>query len=146
MQVSEVMTKEVCSGSPLTNAAAAAELMWTNNVGSLPIVEEGGRIVGIVTDRDLFIALGTQNRLPSELTLGEVMRREPLICCPDDDLQDALRSMADGNVHRLIVADSGVLTGLLSIDDVVRQVGPDWQDNVARTLKTLTEGQTVVRP
>jgi CBS domain-containing protein len=62
------MTKDVSCGSPGTNVAAAAEIMWAKNCGSLPIVEDGGHVVGMITDRDLFIALGTQNRrLPTYL-------------------------------------------------------------------------------
>jgi CBS domain-containing protein len=145
MQVNEIMSREVCCGSPWTNAAVAAELMWTNNVGSLPIVEVGGKIVGVVTDRDLFIALGTQNRRPSELTMGEVMRREPTICAPADDLRSALKLMGECHAHRLPVAEEGILKGMLSIDDIVREAGPECRDEILGTLTSLSEAQTVVK-
>lgn len=99
MKVSEIMTTEVCCGSPGTNAAAAAEMMWTKNCASLPIVEDGGQVVGIVTDRDLFIALGTQNRRPAELPLGEMMRRDPAVCAPSDDVRKALKTMASEQIR-----------------------------------------------
>ena len=67
MQVEDVMTWGAACCNPGTNAAAAAEIMWTEDCGFLPVLEDSGRVVGIVTDRDLFIALGTQNRIASEL-------------------------------------------------------------------------------
>jgi CBS domain-containing protein len=74
----------------------------------------------MVTDRDLFIALGTQNRKPAEMQVGEVMSKDISMCSPDDDLRTALRMMAQKQAHRLPVVDkNGDLKGILSIDDVV---------------------------
>jgi CBS domain-containing protein len=120
MQVQEIMTKDVSYCSPATNAATAAEIMWNQNCGSLPVVDDGGRVVGIVTDRDLFIALGTKNQRPAELPVGEMMTHDVYLCAAEDDLQTALRRMAQKQVHRLPVVDRrGALKGVLSIDDVV---------------------------
>lgn len=83
MQVQEIMTKDVSCCSPATNAAAVAEMMWTHNCGSLPVVDDGGRVVGIVTDRDLFIALGTKNQRPAELPVGEMMTQDVSLCAPE---------------------------------------------------------------
>jgi len=65
MRVNDVMTKDVSFCNPGTSAAAAAEMMWTQDCGVLPVLEDSGRIAGMVTDRDLFIALGTTNRSAS---------------------------------------------------------------------------------
>src|SRR5215471_17753465 len=120
MQVAEIMTKDVCSCSPGMNAATAAELMWNKNCGSLPIVEDGGRVVGIVTDRDLFLALGTSNRRPAELPLGEIMHKDLALCNPGNDVRNALKTMAQRQLRRLPVVDeAGNLTGILSLGDVV---------------------------
>lgn len=131
MHVHEIMTKDVCCGSPEMNAAVAAEIMWTRGCGLLPIVEDGGRIAGVVTDRDLFIALGTQNRRPADLELRVVMHRRPVTCAPDDDIRQALKTMAKQHVHRILVVEQDELKGILSIDDVVARTGP-----------TLKEGRT----
>lgn len=120
MRVYEVMTKDVCSCGPETNAAVAAELMWKRDCGSLPVVKDGWRVVGMVTDRDLFIALGTQNRRAADLTVGEVMNRDLSLCFPDEDLRSVLKLMADKQVHRLVVVGEDLgLKGILSIDDIV---------------------------
>lgn len=142
MRVEDVMTRGVAFCSPGTNAAAAAEIMWTQDCGFLPVLEDSGQVAGIVTDRDLFIALGTQNRNASELAVGEVMHREPSICAPEDDVRDAMRAMAGQGIYRLPVVDeSGGLRGVLSMDDLVLQVDPEQYDafngDVIRALKAI---------
>jgi len=124
-----------------TDAAAAAEIMWTQNCGCLPIVEDGSRVVGMVTDRDLFIALGTQNRRPAELRVSEVMSKDLSLCSPEDDVRTALRMMAQKHAHRLPVVDkNGDLKGILSIDDVVARARHEGLANdVIDTLSTICE-------
>jgi|SRR5579871_4280462 len=144
MRVEDVMTRDVSSCNPRTSAAAAAELMWTRDCGVLPVLEDSGRVVGVVTDRDLFIALGTQNRNASEIPVGAVMHREPSLCAPDDDVRKALKTMAQQRVHRLPVVDkSGELKGILSMNDVVLQAKAEangvFKDDVIRTLRAICE-------
>ena len=144
MQVEEVMTKDASFCNPGTNAAAAAEIMWNRNCGILPVLEDSGRLVGMVTDRDLFIALGTQNRNASDLPVGEIMHREPSACAPEDDVRNALKTMAKQRVYRLPVLDnSGALRGILSMDDVILQAKSEtdgiFKDDVIRTLKAICE-------
>src|ERR1039457_3363045 len=98
MRVGDAMTKDVSFCNPGTSASASAEIMWTRDCGVLPVVEDNGQIVGIVTDRDLFIALGTQDRLASQLPVAEIMHREPALCTPDDDVRNALKIMAQQRV------------------------------------------------
>ena len=146
MQVADLMTKDVSFCNPHTSAAAAAEIMWNRDCGALPVLEDSGRIVGIITDRDLFIALGTNNRSASDLPVGEIMHREPAVCAPSDDVRIALKAMAHQRVHRLPVVDqSGELKGILSINDVVLQDKSEangaFRDEVIRTLKAICEHQ-----
>ena len=120
MRVEDVMTTDVSFCNPGTNAAAAAEIMWTRDCGVLPVLEDSGQVVGVVTDRDLFIALGTQNRNASDLPVGEIVHREPFACAPEDDVRNALKTMAQQRVYRLPVLDkSAALKGILSMDDVI---------------------------
>lgn len=141
MRVEEIMTKEVSCCIPGTNAAAAAEIMWTKNCGSLPIVEDGGRLVGIVTDRDLFIALGTRNQRPAELPMGEIMNRDLSVCTPADNVRTALKTMAERQSHRLPVVDKdGMLKGILSIDDIVlRAEANGLSSDVLKTMKAICD-------
>lgn len=135
------MTKDVSSCGRATNAAAAAEIMWTRNCGSLPIVEDGGRVVGIVTDRDLFIALGTRNQRAGDLPVAEIMNQDVSLCAPDDDIRAALKTMAHKQIHRLPVVDrDGALRGILSTDDIVVRAESDGlSKEVLKTIKAVCD-------
>jgi len=141
MRVEDIMTKEVSYCAPGTNAAEVAEIMWNKNCGSLPVVEDGGRVIGMVTDRDLFIALGTQNRRPADLTVSEIMNKDLSVCAPTDDVSAALTTMAQKQSHRLpVVNGEGLLEGILSLDDiVVRAEGDGLSKEVLKTLKTICD-------
>jgi CBS domain-containing protein len=120
MKVGDIMTKPPAYCSPATNLAAAVEILWNHNCGVLPIVDSNEKLVGVVTDRDICVALGTRNRLPSEVTVKDVTSGKIVVCKPDDDLRRALATMAQARVRRLPVIDAaGKLRGILSIDDVV---------------------------
>ena len=144
MQVKEVMTTGVVFCDPVTNAATAAETMWTHDCGVLPVLEDGSQLVGVVTDRDLFIALGTRDRRPSEVRVDEVMHRQPAICTPNDEVRNALKTMAAEHIHRLPVVDSsGTLKGMLSIDDVIARATPSrngvFADEIVGALTAICE-------
>ena len=143
MRVQEIMTKDVSFCSPGTNAAAATEIMWTRNCGALPIVVDGRGVVGMVTDRDLLIALGTRNRNAADLPVGEVMNKNLSVCAPDDDIRDALKTMAQRQLHRLPVVDKdGMLTGILSLDDIALRADADGlSTDLLKTLKAICDRQ-----
>lgn len=120
MKVADVMTKPPAYCNTQTNLAAAVEILWRNNCGILPIVNSQEKVIGLITDRDICVALGTRNRLPSEITVSEVVSGKVITCKPDDDLRGALATMAQAKVRRLPVIDAaGKLQGVLSMDDVV---------------------------
>jgi CBS domain-containing protein len=121
MKVRELMTVNVGCCGPRTNAAAIAEILWSRDCGCVPIVDEKNKLLGVVTDRDLFIALGTRNRRPSELSADEVMSRDVATAAPDDLVSKAVEAMQNRKVRRVPVVDKdGTVRGMLSIYDVVR--------------------------
>lgn len=117
--------KDVMMGTPYycqldTNVGSAAELMWVGNCGFVPVMGANGKIVGVVTDRDICIALGTRNRLPGDVTVGEVMSSRLFACSPEDDVHLALRTMQEGGVRRLpVIVENGTLVGVISMDDLL---------------------------
>ena len=146
MKVAEAMTKPPAYCGPETNLAAAVEILWNKNCGVLPIVDSSQQLIGVVTDRDMCIALGTRNRLPSEITVKDVTSSKIVACKPDDDLRKALAMIAEAKVRRLPVIDAaGKLQGILSMDDVVlhTQTGAIKRDvelsaeDVVNTLKSV---------
>lgn len=123
MTVRDVMTSEPVAVAPWTTLAEAAALMLAVDCGVLPVVDHG-RLTGIVTDRDLFIALATRNVLASQLSLGEVARHDVWTCGPDDDVRAALDIMRRRQVRRLPVVDAGDrVVGIVSMNDILLAVG-----------------------
>jgi CBS domain-containing protein len=117
--------KNVMMGTPYycqldTNLGSATELMWVGNCGFLPVMGVEGKLVGVLTDRDICIALGTRNRTAGELRVGEVMSNRLFACSPDDDVHVALQTMKEGGVRRLpVTVENGTLVGVISIDDLL---------------------------
>lgn len=120
MRVVEIMMGTPYFCRPETNLGSATELMWTGNCGFLPVVGSEGKVVGVITDRDICIALGTRGRPPGEVTVADVMSRKVHSCAPEDDVRAALGTMREGRVRRLpVVAKEGSLVGVISMDDVL---------------------------
>jgi osmotically-inducible protein OsmY/CBS domain-containing protein len=120
MKVLDVMTSKVKACEPTTNLAAAVAMMWEENCGVLPTVNDKGRVIGIITDRDICMAAATRPKLASDITVGDVISGNVYACSPGDDVEAALTTMQLHKVRRLpVVGDDGSLQGILSLDDVV---------------------------
>ncbi len=120
MKVQDAMMGTPIYCRPETNLGSAIELLWERNCGILPIVDAKQKVIGVVTDRDLCVALGTRNRLPGQITVGEVATGEVHSCRGQDDIHAALQTMAKKRVRRLpVVNEEGILEGILSMDNVV---------------------------
>lgn len=131
-RVQDVMAEHPVFCRSGTDLAKAAALMWECECGVLPVVDEEGKVTGVVTDRDICIALGTKDARPSQLTAGEVARGQVFSCAPGEDIHDALKTMRQARRRRLPVVDhSGTLVGLLSLDEIVLRARND--DSSGRT-------------
>jgi CBS domain-containing protein len=120
MKVKDIMTGDPRVCTPDTTVAEAAHLMWEGDCGILPIVDDG-ELVGVVTDRDMYIALATRNEHAAKLRVGAVATRKVVTCTPEDDVQTALTSMKDARVRRLPVVGFGnTVLGILSLNDMLR--------------------------
>jgi CBS domain-containing protein len=115
--VREAMTPGVRTVSPSQSLAEAAEVMKGEDVGSVPVVEEG-RLAGIVTDRDIVTRAVAERRDPQTVKVAEVASRELLTVEPEQDLDEALALMARHQVRRLPVVEEGRLVGMLAQADV----------------------------
>ncbi len=120
MKVRELMTKKASFCGPESTLEEAAFLLRKNNCGFLPVVGDGGNVIGVVTDRDICIALGTRNRKPSDVRVWDVMPHKLFTCMEGDDVHCALKTLRSAKIRRLPVIDrDGSLVGVLSIDDIV---------------------------
>jgi CBS domain-containing protein len=124
MKVHEVMCRPVSYCSPETSLAAAARLMEENDCGALPVMQEG-RIAGVVTDRDVCLAVA--RKAAADTTVRQVMSANVATCGVNDEIPGALAIMASRQVRRLPVVDErGGLAGVVSMDDIIlRAEEPD---------------------
>jgi CBS domain-containing protein len=120
-KIAEVMTQRPRAVTAQTSVREAARLMDEEDVGSLPVVDEAERLIGIVTDRDVAVRVVGRG-LDSDTTMvGDVASREVAALTPDHDLDDALRLMAQQQVRRVpIVVRENQLVGMLAQADVAR--------------------------
>ena len=119
MKAKDLMTSAPLTCFPGTNLAAAAALMLDGDCGILPVIDDG-KLVGVVTDRDLFIALGTRDRPASDVTVAEVAQAPVVSCGPDEEIGAVLDTMRGHRVRRVPVVGFGeTVLGIVSINDIV---------------------------
>lgn len=116
MTAGERMTRYVVRISYDESAFRAAELMRKNRVGVLPVVQ-GGKVVGVITDRDIVTRCVAGGRSPRDTIVDRIMSR-PAVCVESSaPLPDALALMAESKVKRLPVLKDGALVGMLCLSD-----------------------------
>lgn len=137
MKVKDVMTSHPCVCSRATNLAEAGARLLAADCGLLPVVEDG-TLVGVVTDRDICIALATRDRRASEMTVGDVVQAPVHTCRPEDDISVALDTMREHHVRRLPVEGfAGTVVGVISMNDIVLAADPKNARRDARIIETL---------
>lgn len=121
MNVSDLMsapTRTCRPGDPLTSVART---LWEQDLGMVPVVDEAGRVVAAVTDRDLCMGAYTQGKSLADLHVRDCMSGVVTTCREQDSVEDALATMARARVRRLPVVDSsGRPAGMLTLADVTR--------------------------
>jgi CBS domain-containing protein len=140
MKINDIVTADVRVCSPDTNLAAAAALMLDGDCGILPVVDDG-RLVGVVTDRDMYIALATRNARASDLRVRDVAGTTVWTCGPDDDVKVAMATMREHRVRRLpVLGFGGSVLGIVSMNDILLAAGPRRgvrSDEVIATLQAI---------
>ncbi|MFP4623830.1 MAG: CBS and ACT domain-containing protein [Gemmatimonadota bacterium] len=113
------MTAEVVTVSPRTTVAAALEEIRSNHIRHLPVLD-GGRLVGIVTDRDLRLALDPGGGGGTETQVDDVMTGSPIVADPDMPVESAAALLAEHRIGCLPVVEDGELVGILTESDLLR--------------------------
>lgn len=120
MIVKEVMNREVTTCRPDTTLESAAIMMWDGDCGTVAVVDDGGKVIGIITDRDICMAVALQHKSASQIQVHEVMSRHLFTCQPESDIMNALKTMSFQKVRRLPVTDdNGNVAGIISIEDLI---------------------------
>jgi CBS domain-containing protein len=120
MKVKQIMTPNPKAIWLTESLADAAQLMWENDCGVLPIIKDGRKVIGMITDRDICMAVAMRDTNPSSVSVEEVMTGQVFSVNPEDELDEALEAMNEHKIRRLPVVNAeGELEGILSLNDVV---------------------------
>jgi CBS domain-containing protein len=126
MNVADIMTKNVATCAAGDSLNRVAQLMWERRCGSVPVVDHDGRPNGLITDRDVCMAVYTQGRRLDDVVVDTAMSRPARTCEPTTTVEEAEDLMMAHAVRRLVVVDAdGRIAGVVSIDDVAR-FGTAW--------------------
>jgi CBS domain-containing protein len=138
----EIMTTDVKTVDRDTPLREVAAIMRDADVGSLPVVENG-KLVGIVTDRDIVIRALAEGRDPST-SVGYAMTADIFSVRPDDFVFEAIRMMGDKQVRRIpVVNDDGALAGIIAMADIALEVEDERE--IAEALEEISSGSSFWR-
>jgi CBS domain-containing protein len=114
------MTQDVRSCGAQATLQDAAQLMWEHDCGCLPVTDPDGRMVGMITDRDMCMAAYTRGQALSQMTVESAMSRETISCSPNDSLRTVEALMRERQIRRIPVVADGQLVGIIGIGDLIR--------------------------
>ncbi len=118
MRVQEIMSTKVETIKPTSSLRATARMLSNLNVGALPVIDNG-KLVGIITDRDVSVYAIALGRDPQSTEVQKVMTREVYTCKETQELAEAAAIMEQHNIRRLAVMNSNNdITGFLTVDDI----------------------------
>lgn len=123
-KIRDVMTPAPIALSERQTAADAARMMKECDVGDVLVCTDGGRLSGIVTDRDLVVRCLAENR-GGETPLREIYSSDVTTLTPDSSIEDAVSLMKGCAVRRIPVVENGDLVGIVSLGDLARERDPD---------------------
>jgi CBS domain-containing protein len=134
-RIQELMTVKPRTVKTGDSIVDAAKLMRGEDAGIAPIVD-GDRLVGVVTDRDIAIRVVAEGRDPSTTKVEEIASENLVTVEPGQDLDDALRLMAQHQVRRLPVVDDGKLVGIVAQADVAKHADAKRTGKVVEEIST----------
>ena len=138
IRCSEIMTSNVTTATRDMTLQAAAIMMRDGDMGSVPVVEEG-KLVGIVTDRDIVVR-SIADGLDALSPVGEAMTTEIFSVRPDDFVFEAIRMMGDKQVRRVpVVGGDGALAGIISMADIALEMEDEHE--IAEALEEISSGR-----
>ena len=141
---SDVMTREPVSVEPDEAISRVAELMKSQDVGAVPVIETKAsrRLIGIITDRDIVVKVVAAGRDPKSTPVRQAMTSNPSTCREDEDVSDAVSRMSDRQVRRMPVVDAeGRLCGIIAQADIATRVKKD--KTTGELVEAISEPGTV---
>lgn len=138
MKVEMIMNRNVRVCHPHDALNKAAQIMWEEPCGAVPVVDDEGKPVGFLTDRDICMAAYTQGKPLEELRVETAMARKVVACTAEDELDSAAELMRQNHTRRLpVVGPQGALVGLLSLDDLACEASRSLRGGVNDKLRNM---------
>ena len=143
--VKSAMSSQVISVKHDSTVTTAAEKMQRFNIGLLPIEDDGGTLVGVITDRDLALKALSSKQKPHEIKVGSIMTKNPVCCMEYTSLEDAVKLMQNNFVRRLVVVDEVMKpVGVVSADDLAMQQSKFVAPTLRRIAEHIREKQAAI--
>jgi CBS domain-containing protein len=140
MKVEQIMSRPVKTCSPDDSLDVAARLMWENDCGCIPVVDNEGHCLAMITDRDVCMAAYTQGRTLGEMRVNAAMSGACHGIGPHDPVAAAERMMQEHQIRRLPVLQDGQLVGIVSLSDITTEAARNSNDvTLDEVAVTLSE-------
>lgn len=141
MYVNEAMITDVKTCKADSNLEQVARLMWDNDVGSVPVVSEDNRPLGIITDRDIAMCAMHRHQALWDIEAGQLIQSQRLCCChQEDSLESCINKMEQNEVRRVLVTnEDGTLAGIISMGDIVAFTQERCADGSTRSEQVSPE-------
>jgi CBS domain-containing protein len=123
MQVRDVLRAKggrIVTIDPGASVGEAIARLVQNNIGSLPVADEDGRLVGIFSERDVLRGLHLRGEGFGRIKVSEVMTANPITCSPEDDVDDVMGKMSERRIAKVPVVEGDQLVGIVSVGDVIK--------------------------
>ncbi|MBK7862783.1 MAG: CBS domain-containing protein [Archangiaceae bacterium] len=154
MKVEQMMTRDVKTCSESETLVKAVQLMWEHDIGAVPVVDDAGKVVGMITDRDCVMAAYTQGKCLHEVQVRSAMSSQVQTCQSSDSIENVTASMKRAQVRRLPVLDKkNKLVGMVSLCDLSRAAANEpnqrqreqYMQQVELTLAAVAKPRTTLR-
>jgi CBS domain-containing protein len=134
-KVKDIMTTDIAHLSPDDNVFEAATIMKNEDIGMVPVCENG-QLKGIITDRDI-VTRGIAEKRPNSCQIGEIMSSHLVYGTPEMSVDEAAEKMAQAQIRRLPIVDQNKLIGVVSLGDLA--VHPPYQNEASEALSEISE-------
>ena len=143
MRIAEILDRkgrDVHTASPEESVMEAVHKLVTHNIGALAVVDAQGRLVGILSERDVLRILPREAEHLTAIKIAQRMTKDVVMASPDDDVDKCLNTMTERHIRHLPVCQREKLTGMVSIGDLVKSKLDDAMFE-ARHLTAMVKGQ-----
>ena len=120
MKVKDICSCNTITVTPQDKISIAAQKMARHNVGALPVVDYSGKVLGMITDRDITVRVTAEGKDPQRYSVCDIMTNHISCVCMDADIESAAKIMGESKVRRLPVVDDGKVVGFISLGDISR--------------------------